>query len=82
MVDVKYFIGHIEGFCFHLLLSSGRSLLGFQVQCPQIEKKPIYIYRPKRGADPVILTFSRGLGVPNYVSGVKSPEDFGHLMKG
>ena len=82
MVDVfntiKYFIGHIGGFCFHLLLSSGRVFVRISSTVSADKKKTTHIiYRPKTGADQVILTFSRGLGVPNYVSGVKSPEDFG-----
>lgn len=66
MVDVfntvKYFIGHIEGFCFHLLLSSGRVFVRISSTVSADKKTPYYIYRPKTGADQVILNFFKEVG--------------------
>lgn len=66
MVDVfntvKYFIGHIEGFCFHLLLSSGRVFVRISSTVSADKKKtPYYISAKDRGGSSN-FNFFKGVG--------------------
>ena len=68
MVDVfntiKYFIGHIGGFCFHLLLSSGRVFVRISSTVSADKKNknnPYYISAKDRGGSSN-FNFFKGVG--------------------
>ena len=67
MVDVfntiEYFIGHIEGFCFHLLLSSGRVfvMISSTVSADRKNNNPYYISAKDRGGSSN-FNFFKGVG--------------------